>query len=125
MNRVLGTEVSADTARRILALLGFPILPGGDDETITVSVPPFRAADVSREIDLIEEIIRIHGYDKIPERATLPITVGGVSKAERASAVARDVLVGIGYNEAMTNKAHNTADRTDFNNLTSRPLRIT
>ncbi len=96
MNRVLGAAVAPDIARAILERLGFAPAPGTDAGLpaegvglpaaagrVTVQVPAFRAVDVYREIDLIEEVIRIYGYDKIPESGTLPVTVGRVSRGER------------------------------------------
>ena len=103
LNKVLGTAIETDEARAILERLGFEPVPQIDRGEIVVSVPPFRAGDVTREIDLIEEVIRIHGYDRIPENATLPITVGRVSKFERVERIVRTTLVGICYNEALTN----------------------
>ena len=101
LNKVLGTDIGRDDTRAILEGLGFePLL---EADKVTVTVPSFRAQDVQREIDLIEEVIRIHGYDKIPENATLPITVGSVSKFERISTLTRSTLAGLGYNEVLTN----------------------
>lgn len=103
MNRVLGTDIPADTARGILERLGFEVRPQADSGQVKVSVPSFRCGDVSREADLIEEVIRIHGYDKIPETSTLHISAGGVGKTERVEEIARDTLTGLGYNEVLTN----------------------
>jgi len=103
MNQVLGTAIETDEARAILERLGFAPMAKTEPGEVIVSVPPFRAGDVQREIDLIEEVIRIRGYDKIPENATLPITVGPVSKFEQVSRITRLALVGLGFNEAVTN----------------------
>ncbi|MFA5802912.1 MAG: phenylalanine--tRNA ligase subunit beta, partial [Thermoleophilia bacterium] len=92
---VPGTEIEA-----ILGRLGFESRREGD--ALHVTVPSFRA-DVEREVDLIEEIVRVFGYDLIPP--TLPSDVrvmGGLSdyqKAEREIALA---LTGAGVNEAIT-----------------------
>ena len=63
-NFVLGTQISSDEMVEILTCLGFEVSP-----TFEITVPTFRP-DVSREIDLIEEIARVHGYDNIP--TTMP-----------------------------------------------------
>ena len=102
LHKVLGTDIAGDVAAGILERLGFEGVARSGDE-ISVSVPPFRANDVSREIDLIEEVIRIHGYEKIPERATITICASAVSKGERVEERAREALVGLGYHETMTN----------------------
>ena len=64
VNFVLGTQISSDEMVDILTRLGFDVTPAYE-----VTVPTFRP-DVSREIDLIEEIARVHGYDNIP--TTMP-----------------------------------------------------
>ena len=63
-NFVLGTQISSDEMVEILSRLGFEA-----SSSLEVTVPTFRP-DVSREIDLIEEIARVHGYDNIP--TTMP-----------------------------------------------------
>ena len=60
VNFVLGTEITSHQIREILTRLGFTV---SDDFEVTV--PTFRP-DVEREIDLIEEIARVYGYDNIP-----------------------------------------------------------
>ncbi len=65
MERLLGERIEEETASGILERLGF----GADRMTAGV-VPPWRDSDVQREADLIEEVARIHGLDKLP--TTLP-----------------------------------------------------
>jgi len=65
IKKVLGVDIPKDKAVSILNNLGFQTKDGGKD--IEVLVPMWRAADIEREIDLIEEIVRIFGYDKIGE----------------------------------------------------------
>ena len=67
VNFVLGTTLEASEMVQILNRLGFDVDATGDIYHVTV--PTFRA-DIAREIDLIEEIARVHGYDNIP--TTLP-----------------------------------------------------
>ena len=67
VNFVLGTTLEASEMAQILNRLGFEVDATG--EVYRVTVPTFRA-DVTREVDLIEEIARVHGYDHIP--TTLP-----------------------------------------------------
>jgi phenylalanyl-tRNA synthetase beta chain len=67
VNFVLGTTLEALEMGQILNRLGFDVDATGDIYHVTV--PTFRA-DITREIDLIEEIARVHGYDNIP--TTLP-----------------------------------------------------
>ena len=65
MEKLLGEEIPEETATGILERLGFE--PANESEWL---VPPWRDADVQREADLIEEVARIHGLDKLP--TTLP-----------------------------------------------------
>jgi phenylalanyl-tRNA synthetase beta chain len=67
VNFILGTTLKATEMVEILNRLGFEVNTTG--ETYQVTVPTFRS-DVTREIDLVEEIARVHGYDNIP--TTLP-----------------------------------------------------
>jgi phenylalanyl-tRNA synthetase beta chain len=64
MEKLLGERIDESTTEGILGRLGFDQEPGG------WRVPPWRDSDVQREADLIEEVARIHGLDKLP--TTLP-----------------------------------------------------
>ena len=66
-NKVLGTHIPKKEMVRILDGLGFGVADDGD---LTVTVPTYRP-DITREIDLVEEIARVHGYDAIP--VTIPV----------------------------------------------------
>jgi phenylalanyl-tRNA synthetase beta chain len=70
---------------KILKKLGFLLQPTKVTTNLVVSVPSFRQADVQREIDLIEEVIRIYGYDKVPY--TLPQNTMPVMHSSRAALV--------------------------------------
>ena len=69
VNFVLGTEIEKSEMAQILGRLGFDVKSVNTAEIYQVTVPTFRA-DITREIDLIEEIARVYGYDNIP--TTLP-----------------------------------------------------
>lgn len=97
---VLGTAVPEDRARAILTGLGFE--PGTEDgQTTTFTVPTWRG-DVSREIDLVEEVGRHHGLDKIP--ATVPPARGaeGLRPHQLRERRLRELLVGAGLTEVVT-----------------------
>lgn len=64
VERILGTFIEPEIIRNILSTLGFQLLETSV-ETVVVEVPSFRS-DVEREIDLVEEVGRIYGYDRIP-----------------------------------------------------------
>jgi len=69
---LLGIQVPADVSIRILQRLGFELLEQGA-ESVTVRVPSHRP-DVTREVDLIEEVARINGLDRIPTRIPARVT---------------------------------------------------
>jgi phenylalanyl-tRNA synthetase beta chain len=100
VHRILGTSLEAREIYRILSKLGFDVMPErGGDADFTVRIPSWRL-DVEREIDLIEEIARLYGYDKFAN--TLPAFAGAVIKRPDAEkdAKLRSSLLGLGYNEA-------------------------
>lgn len=66
VERLLGVAFTADQVRDLLEPLGFPVL-GETEGVLTVGVPGWRAYDVTREVDLMEEIARRHGFDRFPE----------------------------------------------------------
>jgi len=97
---ILGIAISADTATKILASLECEVLESNADR-IRVRVPSWRP-DLEREIDLIEEVARHHGYDKIPEGLDSQTRISAPSKAERVREAVAQVLVAAGYFEAVT-----------------------
>ena len=93
---VIGIETPPDEQHGILRRLGF----GVDGEQ--VAVPTWRARDVTREIDVVEEIARFRLPDvpaRLPRREAM---FGRLSKAQRTRRRIQDVLVGFGYTEAYT-----------------------
>ena len=101
IRRILGIDVPAKTAADILRRLEFTVISESDQQ-IEVAVPSWRAIDVFREVDLIEEVGRINGYDKVPLRSNMTIEVGAVSKFEKCERRMREVLTGCGFNEAIS-----------------------
>ena len=101
IKRILGVEISAERCINILENLGFKKL-GGNEIAAKFLVPSFRAYDVTREIDLIEEIARINGYDKIspslPEKVQLP----EISLEEKVIKKVHNVMLSCGLNEIQT-----------------------
>ncbi len=95
VRRILGIDVPIEEARRILASLDFVLRGGSPDETV-VEVPSFRG-DVKEEIDLIEEVARIKGYDKIPFATALKVAVGRRSPREIITQAAEEVLTACGF----------------------------
>jgi phenylalanyl-tRNA synthetase beta chain len=100
VHRILGEKLSTLEISRILTRLGFTILPGGED-TFLVHIPSWRL-DIEREIDIIEELARLHGYDKFPN--TLPAYSGEVRDLPDAQKDTRlrSSLLALGYNETIS-----------------------
>ncbi|MCX7914165.1 MAG: phenylalanine--tRNA ligase subunit beta [Thermodesulfovibrionales bacterium] len=85
VNSILGLNLSKDYVYDIIERLGFEI--HGSDEYFTVTPPSFRV-DISREIDLVEEIARIFGYDRIPSE--LPKAQIGFDDTRERVAIAKN-----------------------------------
>ena len=96
VKRLLGDGFTADGVAKILSSLGMSV---EGSEEMTVTVPTYRP-DVTRDADLIEEIARIHGYDKF--EATLPIgPVGGLTTEQKRQRQLVDALTAVGLDQAI------------------------
>jgi phenylalanyl-tRNA synthetase beta chain len=97
---ILGVPVARERQAEILEALDFSCEDTG--EGLEVAVPALRRDDVTREIDLIEEVARIDGVEKLP--ATLPArrgAAGKLSHAQRLRRAAEDAMVGRGLHEVV------------------------
>jgi phenylalanyl-tRNA synthetase beta chain len=99
--RVLGIDVPKAESVQILKALGNAPDGSASDETARF-VPPSWRRDLSREIDLIEEVARIHGYDAIPQDVEVPLRPSHRSLRDRVTDEARFVFTAAGYFEAVT-----------------------
>jgi phenylalanyl-tRNA synthetase beta chain len=102
VHRILGEKLETNEIFRILQQLGFELMPErGGDPDFTVHIPSWRL-DVEREIDLVEEIARLHGFDKFAN--TLPAYAGAVVETPDAekNVKLRGTLLGLGYDEAVS-----------------------
>ncbi len=103
LKRILGIDVDPIVVQRILMLLGH--VGGLEEEMFAGHVtftPPSWRRDLTREIDLIEEVARIHGYDKIPEDVSVPMAASSRPREDRCIAKIRTVLTAAGYDESLT-----------------------
>ena len=97
VNQLLRTNISTSEMMNILKRLGFGL------NGVKVTIPLFRAADVYREIDLIEEIARIYGYGQIP--VTMPSTAFSGKQVDQEGEFRQkiaEIMVGCGFMEAQT-----------------------
>ena len=95
---VLGVEVPPQRQREILTGLGFVADPQAPQRW---RAPTWRR-DAWREIDLVEEIARIEGYDRVPENVSIPARPVEWSNRERTIRAAGELMVAAGFCEAMT-----------------------
>jgi phenylalanyl-tRNA synthetase beta chain len=112
LNGLLGTALSLEEVIAIFDRLAFPYVVDG--ERITVSVPT-RRQDITREVDLIEEVARLHGYDHIP--TTLPYgdnTQGMLTREQMLRRTVRQVLNGAGLDEVITYSFTHPGIMNDF-----------
>lgn len=98
--QILGISIDPAEVRRILKALGLEVV-SQTAETITVRPPTWRA-DLEREIDLIEEAARIHGYEHIHENRAFPVASAPKGSRERVESEIRNVLTAFGMDEAVT-----------------------
>lgn len=98
-NRLLGIDVPAERQEEILRRLG--LAPRREGGKILCTIPSYRA-DLQREVDLIEEIARLHGYDKIPAGTRVAHRVIPLGETERIRRLVMNTLAAAGYSEAIT-----------------------
>ena len=99
--KLLGCEIAPDRCDSILEKLGFEKL-GGNVAAAKFLVPSFRAYDVTREVDLIEEIARINGYDKISPTLPQKLMTPNISLEERVLKKIHELMQSAGLNEIIT-----------------------
>jgi phenylalanyl-tRNA synthetase beta chain len=100
VRRVLGIDVEPARVREILTALGNR--QTADDDARVEVIPPSWRRDLAREIDLVEEVARVHGYDKIPEDANVAMAPSHRTRADRVLGKVRQALNAAGFDEAMT-----------------------
>jgi len=101
--QLLGHEIPSETIKQILLALDFEITTE-TSEKFDLLVPNYRI-DVDREIDVIEEILRIYGFNKIPlpEKLNTSLLVADKPDLERLSVALSEMLSGFGFHEMMNN----------------------
>jgi phenylalanyl-tRNA synthetase beta chain len=100
LRRILGIDIPLAAVRRILGALGCQEESAGSAEIIVV--PPSWRRDLSRAIDLVEEVARVHGYDQIPEDVSVPMVASHKPDGDRMLAKVRQVMTAGGFDEALT-----------------------
>lgn len=104
ISKVLGAEIPKPKAVSILSNLGFAVKDGGAE--LEVTVPSWRAADIEREVDLIEELARLYGFGNIGETFTFVRTESAeddkVLSALKKERLLKHRLASLGFSEAKT-----------------------
>ncbi|MEG8945730.1 phenylalanine--tRNA ligase subunit beta [Rosettibacter firmus] len=101
IKKILGYEIPEEKVKKIFINLGFEIKKE-DDTKISLIIPSYRH-DIDREIDLIEEVARIYGYDKIPEVDKISVTLEEKIDQTYFNDEVRNILISLGFFEIVTN----------------------
>lgn len=102
LNSLLGINVEEGMAKDILQRLQFKINPVTDKGfDFDVDVPSFRG-DVYREVDLIEEVARIHGYDNIPVKSNMRVKLTQDNSFDIITEKVKNIMSGLGFDEVIT-----------------------
>jgi len=99
LRKLLGIEIPDKEAVRILSALSFK--PQEKDGLIICSVPTWRS-DIYREVDLIEEVARVYGYDKVPTEQKISIEVVPIDKHQKLANSVSTYLNSCGFYETIT-----------------------
>ena len=101
VNKVLGTAIPAAEVKKMLPPIGIRIRPASAGRFICTA-PTFRP-DLEQEIDIIEEIARLHGYSNIPDSTSTTIELSHRLSGRSTENDIRNSLEGLGFNEVVTN----------------------
>ncbi len=121
LNKLLGIDVPREKALQILSALHFE--PQVQDDMINCVVPSWRS-DVYREVDLIEEVARIHGYSKIPTEEKISIEVVPVNERQKIIESVGTYLNGCGFYETINVSFVSNSVAELFNEKTNEYLTV-
>lgn len=113
VNKILGEEIPNETIKKILVSLDIKIT-NITDKGLGLSIPPYRV-DVQREIDVIEEILRVYGFNNIKTGSKINATIANSSKTDdhKVQNIVANQLVSQGFYEIMANSL-TTAQYSDL-----------
>jgi phenylalanyl-tRNA synthetase beta chain len=100
INSILGTSLSTAEVVRLLGLLG--IVPKTKKAGLVSFKVPSHRVDIEREIDLVEEVARVYGYDNISEKSSASVDFSHPFARSQFADEIRQVLVGFGFQEAIS-----------------------
>lgn len=99
VNRLLGLELSKETIKDLLERLEIKVTVKGED---LVCIPPHQRLDLLKEIDFVEEVARLYGYDVIPSTLFRGNEWGALTNGQNIEKITRETLVAAGLNEITT-----------------------
>lgn len=103
--RLIGKEIPTDLIRRILSSLEIEILPESTEETLILDVPTYRV-DVTRPCDVVEEILRIYGYNNVEFDTEMHINLSEKKDTDFSydlQEIIANALTAQGFNEILNN----------------------
>ena len=109
ITRLIGKELPKETIKAILRSLEI-VITGESDQGLALAVPPFRV-DVKREVDIIEEILRIYGYNNIEPNTLTKSTIQHVPHPDKMKLqnLISEIFTARGFNEIMSNSLTKSA----------------
>ena len=115
ITKILGFPISNDIVKDIFLKLGFVVVDE-NETSLQIEVPLFRP-DIEREIDLIEEVARIYGFDKIPPVEKISVLLAPKTDQYSFTDKLREIFTGFGFNEIVTNSLWNKTTAEKFGNV--------
>ena len=115
-NQIIGLEIPTEKVKEILSNLDIHVLEENGTQW-KLAVPPYRV-DVTREIDVVEEVLRIFGFNNVPlpEKLNSTITLRTKPDADKIQRSVAEFLVGLGYSEMMNNSLTSSTYIQKFGN---------
>jgi phenylalanyl-tRNA synthetase beta chain len=103
VQRLIGQDIPAGEIKAIIEALGIDVT-GENDDVITVAVPPYKV-DVTREVDVVEEVLRIYGYNNIEFKSQVLASLNTQEKPDKEVVLNQvaDLLIANGYREILSN----------------------
>ncbi len=100
IDRALGEVLKPTEIRKTLGAYGYEV--GGSAGNLRVKLPPYRN-DLMHPVDVVEDVAICKGYESFAPVMPQQFTVGGLSRLEERSDQVRDLMIGLGYQEVMSN----------------------
>ncbi|MFO0705429.1 MAG: phenylalanine--tRNA ligase subunit beta [Nitrospira sp.] len=100
IERALGQELGAKAVVQALQVYGYEVSAG--KASVKAKLPPYRQ-DLMHAMDVVEDVAMSRGYGSFPPEMPAQFTVGGLSRIEQTSDRARELMVGLGFQEIISN----------------------